>query len=173
MNNYTFVHIGSRLLAEGARMCTSGQYDPEPEDPHGVFDVPELTELLRIWSVRSPRAASAPQPVADFGTAFRVGLGLALALLDDSDPSGRQVLARLEVAAARWAGEEVPLEVIQHALHEGVKSGLGLRDSPLLRGSDPASGGVDGSFVVDVLDTLTAAVSRAYVAQVRSGQAPA
>jgi hypothetical protein len=29
---------------------------------------------------------------------------------------------------------------------------------------------VDGCFVVDVLDTLTAAVSRAYVAQVRNGQ---
>ncbi|WP_280460326.1 hypothetical protein [Nocardia carnea] len=154
-------------------MCTSGQYDPEPEDSAEVFDVPELTELLRIWSVRSAGGTNARRPVADFGTAFRVGLGLALALLDDSDPSGRQVLARLEVAAARWAREEVPLEVIQHALHEGVKSGLGLRGSRLPCRSDPASGGVDGSFVVDVLDTLTAAVSRAYVAQVRNGQAPA
>lgn len=154
-------------------MCTSGQYDPEPEDTADIFEVPELAELLRIWSVRSTGTASTPRPVADFGTAFRVGLGLALALLDDSDPSGRQVLTRLEVAAARWASEEVPLEVIQHALHEGVKSGLGLRESRLPRYSDPGSGGVDGSFVVDVLDTLTAAVSRAYVAQVRSGQAPA
>ncbi|NKY58885.1 hypothetical protein [Nocardia flavorosea] len=154
-------------------MCTSGQYDPEPEDSAEIFEVPELTELLRIWSVRSTGAPRQSRPVADFGTAFRVGLGLALALLDDSDPSGRQVLARLEVAAARWAREEVPLEVIQHALHEGVKSGLGLRDSPLLRRSGAAPGGVDGSFVVDVLDTLTAAVSRAYVAQVRNGQASA
>ncbi|MBF6348117.1 MULTISPECIES: hypothetical protein [Nocardia] len=154
-------------------MCTSGQYDPEPEDSAEVFDVPELPELLRIWSVRGTGVVSASRPSADFGTAFRVGLGLALALLDDSDPSGRQVLARLEVAAARWAREEVPLEMIQHALHEGVKSGLGLRDSPLSQRPDPASGGIDGSFVVDVLDTLTAAVSRAYVAQVRSGREPA
>ncbi|WP_280423533.1 hypothetical protein [Nocardia carnea] len=154
-------------------MCTSGQYDPESAGSAEVFEVPDLTELLRIWSVRSTGVASAPRPVADFGTAFRVGLGLALALLDDSDSSGRQVLARLEVAAARWAREEVPLEVIQHALHEGVKSGLGLRESRLLRRPDPASGGIDGSFVVDVLDTLTAAVSRAYVAQVRSGREPA
>lgn len=155
-------------------MCTSGQYDPESEDSAEKFDVPDLAELLRIWSVHTMGTPSAQRrPVADFGTAFRVGLGLALALLDDSDPSGRQVLARLEVAAARWAREEVPLEVIQHALHEGVKSGLGLGGSRLLRSVDPAAEGLDGSFVVDVLDTLTAAVSRAYVAQVRSGQKPA
>ncbi|MGI5218202.1 hypothetical protein [Nocardia sp. CA-290969] len=153
-------------------MCTSGQYDPEPEGSAETFEVPDPAELLRIWSVHPLGTPSVPRPVADFGTAFRVGLGLALALLDDSDPSGRQVLARLEVAAARWAREEVPLEVIQHALHEGVKSGLGLGGSRLPR-SSPAAEGLDGSFVVDVLDTLTAAVSRAYVAQVRSGQEPA
>ncbi|MEU1981613.1 hypothetical protein [Nocardia sp. NPDC019395] len=153
-------------------MCTSGQYDPEPEDSADLFDVPDLAELLRIWSVRHLATPSTQRPAADFGTAFRVGLGLALALLDDSDPSGQQVLARLEVAAARWAREDVPLEVIQHALHEGVKSGLGLGGSRRLRPTDPAADGVDGSFVVDVLDTLTAAVSRAYVAQVRGGQGP-
>lgn len=154
-------------------MCTSGQYDPESADSAGLFDMPDLPELLRIWSVRSTGVVSASRAATDFGTSFRVGLGLALALLDDSDPSGRQVLTRLEVAAARWAREEVPLEVIQHALHEGVKSGLGLRNSRLPQRPDPASGGIDGSFVVDVLDTLTTAVSRAYVAQVRSGREPA
>jgi hypothetical protein len=154
-------------------MCTSGQYDPEPpEDSADLFEVPDLAELLRIWSIRTVETPSTQRPAADFGTALRVGLGLALALLDDSDPSGQQVLARLEVAAARWAREDVPLEVIQHALHEGVKSGLGLGNSRLLRSADPGSDGVDGSFVVDVLDTLTAAVSRAYVAQVRSAQEP-
>lgn len=145
-------------------MCANGQYDPEPEDRTEVVPVPDLPELLRIWS--APAAAEADTPRTDFGTAFRVGLELALALLDDSDPSGRQVLARLEVAAARWAREEVPLELIQHALHEGVKNGLGLTDSRIPRHPEP--GCVDGTFVVDVLDTLTAAVSRAYVAQVRS-----
>ncbi|MGW0178918.1 hypothetical protein [Nocardia sp. NPDC003345] len=146
-------------------MCTSGQFDPESGHPAEAFEVPGPDELLRIWSAGP--AGSAELPGADFGTAFRVGLGLALALLDDSDPSGQQVLARLELAAARWAREDVPLEVIQHALHEGVKNGLGLRP-----GSGRAEGS-DGCFVADVLDTLTAAVSRAYVAQVRAGRGPA
>ncbi|MEU4311902.1 hypothetical protein [Nocardia sp. NPDC024068] len=145
-------------------MCTSGQFDHEPGDRSDRFDVPDPAELLRIWSAGP--AGSPEPPGADFGTAFRVGLGLALALLDDSDPSGQQVLARLEVAAARWAREDVPLEVIQHALHEGVKNGLGLRPEP------GRAGGVDGCFVADVLDTLTAAISRAYVAQVRADRGP-
>lgn len=146
-------------------MCTSGQYDAEPERPREALEVPDLAELLRIWSARS--ASTAERPVADFETAFRVGLGLALALLDDSDPSGHRVLARLELAAARWARAGIPLEVVQHALYEGVKTGLGLRGSR----PDPAvADGGDDSFVVDVLDTLTAAVCRAYVAQMRSGR---
>lgn len=149
-------------------MCTSGQYDPEPERRPEPLEVPDLAELLRLWSGRS--ACVAERPVADFHTAFRVGLGLALALLDDSDPSGQQVLARLELATARWARADIPLEVIQHALHEGVKTGLGLRDPRPGATADPGAEGVDGSFVVDVLDTLTAAVSRAYVAQVRGGR---
>lgn len=148
-------------------MCTSEQFDREPEEPGQIFEVPEPAELMRIWSADGARPAR-ERPGADFGTAFRVGLGLALALLDDSDPSGRRILARLELAAARWAREEVPLEIIQHALHEGVKSGLGLRGPAARHTLDS----VDGCFVVDVLDTLTAAVSRAYVAQVRSGQDP-
>ncbi|MGW5381634.1 hypothetical protein [Nocardia sp. NPDC003963] len=151
-------------------MCTSGQYDREPGDSRELFEVPDPAELMRIWSAGGARPATTERPGADFETAFRVGLGLALALLDDSDPSGRRVLARLEVAAARWAREEIPLEVIQHALHEGVKSGLGLRYPSAPRTPDAAADGVDGCFVVDVLGTLTAAVSRAYVAQVRSGQ---
>lgn len=151
-------------------MCTSGQYGRESEDPRELFEVPDPVELMRIWSANSVGPATTERRGSDFETAFRVGLGLALALLDDSDPSGRRVLARLEVAAARWAREEVPLEVIQHALHEGVKSGLGLRDPAARRTSAATVDGVDGCFVVDVLDTLTAAVSRAYVAQVRSGQ---
>ncbi|NUP28874.1 MAG: hypothetical protein HOQ36_01585 [Nocardia sp.] len=151
-------------------MCTSGQSDRGPEDSRELFDVPEPAELMRIWSANSVGPGTIERPGADFETAFRVGLGLALALLDDSDPSGRQVLARLEVAAARWAREEVPLEIIQHALHEGVKSGLGLRDPAAPQTPAVPADNVDGCFVIDVLDTLTAAVSRAYVAQVRSGR---
>ncbi|WP_063058158.1 hypothetical protein [Nocardia sienata] len=154
-------------------MCTGEQYDREPEEPGHIFEVPEPAELIRIWSADGARPVARERPGSDFETAFRVGLGMALALLDDSDPSGRRILARLELAAARWAREEVPLEIIQHALHEGVKSGLGLRSSAARQTLDTAADSVDGCFVVDVLDTLTAAVSRAYVAQVRSGQEPA
>src|SRR5690606_35706670 len=77
--------------------------------------------------------AARDSPVArraesDFGTALGLGLDMALVLLDDSDPSSRRVMARLERAAARCAREQVPLEAIQHVIHDSVKTGLGLGD---------------------------------------------
>ncbi|WP_040790480.1 hypothetical protein [Nocardia paucivorans] len=148
-------------------MKAGGSHDPGTGDSPRL---PELSELVEPLDIRALLPADAPDSVpggTDFGTALQIGLGLALALLDDSDPSGRRILARLEQAAVCWARQEIPLEVVQHALHEGVKSGLGLRDSPPSRG---VSGLVDGCFVVDVLETLTTTVSRAYVAELRSAQ---
>ncbi|NEW27020.1 hypothetical protein [Nocardia cyriacigeorgica] len=109
----------------------------------------------------------ARRAASDFGTALGLGLDMALVLLDDSDPSSRRVMARLERAAARCAREQVPLEAIQHVIHDSVKTGLGLGD-PGRRRLGFGMGGSDECLIVDLLDTLTSAVSRAYVAQLRS-----
>lgn len=149
-------------------MNAGGSCDPGTGDSPRLPELPELTEPLDIRSPLSTDEPGFAPGGTDFGTALRIGLGLALALLDDSDPSGRRVLARLEQAAIRWARQEIPLEVVRHALHEGVKRGLELRGSP----SSPLGthGVADSCFVVDVLDTLTTTVSRAYVAELRSAQ---
>ncbi|MGV9613623.1 hypothetical protein [Nocardia xishanensis] len=97
-----------------------------------------------------------PAPVRDFGTAIRMGLDLALALVEDADPSLDGMLRTLERHTTLWALDGVPIDDIQHAVHEGVKSGLAqLRDEagPLL----------DCLLVVDLLDIMTSTVSRAYL----------
>ncbi len=127
--NYTFVHRGSSPV-RGVRINAGGSHDPGTGDSPRLPELPEPVEPL---GTRSLFSLDEPDPThggIDFGTALRIGLGLAPALLDDSDPSDRRVLARLENAATRWAREEIPLEVVHHALHEGVKNGLELRGSP-------------------------------------------
>ncbi|TQM32752.1 hypothetical protein [Nocardia bhagyanarayanae] len=102
-----------------------------------------------------------PAPVRDFGTAIRMGLDLALALVEDTDTSLDGMLRTLERHTKRWALDGVPIDEIQHAVHDGVRSGLAqLRDDagPML----------DCVLVVDLLDVMTSAVSRAYVAADRT-----
>ncbi|MEV0299349.1 hypothetical protein [Nocardia sp. NPDC050710] len=96
---------------------------------------------------------------ADFSAAFREGLDRAIAILDDLDESG-VVLARLELAAAQGARDGVPIEVVQHAVRESVQTSFGLVEPSA---SHTISGvRVDGVHMVEVLELLTAAVSRAY-----------
>ncbi|WP_067834384.1 hypothetical protein [Nocardia lijiangensis] len=102
-----------------------------------------------------------PAPVRDFGTAIRMGLDLALALVEDADTSLDGMLRTLERHTTLWALDGVPIDEVQHAVHEGVKSGLAqLRD-----GAEPV---LDCSLVVDLLDIMTSAVSRAYLAADRT-----
>ncbi|MBF6210082.1 hypothetical protein IU433_02990 [Nocardia puris] len=93
----------------------------------------------------------------EVGAAIRMGLDLALALLEDTDSSLDGMLRRLARDTTRWAMDGVPIEDVQHAVHDGVKSGLAeMRE----RVGDPIPDCVP---VVELLDLLTSVVSRAYL----------
>lgn len=113
----------------------------------------------------------------------RVCLELAASMLDGSNISEKT--GQLEDAAAQWAREGVPIGTIHHAIHEGFKIGFDLVVSTALA-EQRASGSaetepistvstadyqsiLDGAkLVVEMLDTMTTAVSAAYVRELRA-----
>lgn len=110
-------------------------------------------------------------------------LELAVAMLDGRDiPEKTQ---RLQEAAAQWAREGIPIDTIHHAIHEGFKIGFDLVTSNTVADQRRAAGKdadatlvinvrdydniTDGAKrVVEMLDHLTAAVSVAYVRELRA-----
>ncbi|MBF6077421.1 helix-turn-helix domain-containing protein [Nocardia beijingensis] len=113
----------------------------------------------------------------------RVCLELGASMLDGSNISEKT--GQLEDAAAQWAREGVPIGTIHHAIHEGFKIGFDLVVSTALA-EQRASGSaetepistvstadyqsiLDGAkLVVEMLDTMTTAVSAAYVRELRA-----
>lgn len=113
----------------------------------------------------------------------RVCLELAVSMLDGSNISEKT--GQLEEAAAQWAREGVPIGTIHHAIHEGFKIGFDLVVSTALA-EQRASGSADtdpmltvstadyrsildgAKLVVEMLDTMTTAVSAAYVRELRA-----
>ncbi|MCC3332106.1 PucR family transcriptional regulator [Nocardia abscessus] len=113
----------------------------------------------------------------------RVCLELAVSMLDGSNIPEKT--ERLENAAAQWAREGVPIDTIHHAIHEGFKIGFDLVVSTALA-QRRASGSADtepmltpsmadyesildgAKLVVEMLDTMTTAVSVAYVRELRA-----
>ncbi|WP_280258197.1 PucR family transcriptional regulator [Nocardia abscessus] len=113
----------------------------------------------------------------------RVCLELAVSILDGSNIPEKT--ERLENAAAQWAREGVPIDTIHHAIHEGFKIGFDLVVSTALA-QQRASGSADtepmlalsmadyesildgAKLVVEMLDTMTMAVSVAYVRELRA-----
>ncbi|MBL1074713.1 helix-turn-helix domain-containing protein [Nocardia sp. 2] len=90
----------------------------------------------------------------------RICLELAVSMLDGEDIPAKT--GRLADAAAGWAREGVPIDVVLHAVHEGFKIGLGL----IVSNATPQDFDslVDAAkLVVDMLDTINATVARAYV----------
>ncbi len=138
----------------------------------------------------------------DVTTITRTCLEMGVSMLDGKDV--RAKTERLEDAARQWAREGVPINTIQHAIHEGFKIGLDLVTGAALRhslsrienpGDSPAGPGdtpvdmttalpgqavltldvadfqslADGTKrVIEMLDTMSAAVSMAYVRELRS-----
>ncbi|WP_024806098.1 hypothetical protein [Nocardia sp. BMG51109] len=97
---------------------------------------------------------------------MRLGFELAIVLLDATESAAAVALHRLEDAAADWARDGVPIDTVQHAIHRGVKVSLDRIDPTGARGrTDPVA---DRAFLVDMLDVLTSAVSRAYVAEIQA-----
>ncbi|PSR69250.1 transcriptional regulator [Nocardia sp. MDA0666] len=111
----------------------------------------------------------------------RVCLELAVSMLDGSNIAEKT--GQLKDAAAQWAREGVPIGTIHHAIHEGFKIGFDLVVSTALA-KQRASGSADADpmlstadyqsildaakLVVEMLDTMTTAVSVAYVRELRA-----
>ncbi|MGW0249254.1 PucR family transcriptional regulator [Nocardia goodfellowii] len=101
----------------------------------------------------------------DVTTITRVCLEFAVSMLDGVDIPAK--LARLQDAAAGWAREGVPIDTIQHSIHEGFKIGLDLVVSNAhIKDYDNL---VDGAkMVLEMLDQITSAISVAYVRELRA-----
>ncbi len=96
-----------------------------------------------------------------------VCVALAADVLDSrSQPSDAQ-LARLRLAAGKWARVGVPLASIQHAFHEGFSVGLRMVAGRALDGEHAAL--VDGTVLMfGLLDLVSEAVSSAYLHEYRA-----
>ncbi|MET8426294.1 helix-turn-helix domain-containing protein [Nocardia sp. NPDC004860] len=119
----------------------------------------------------------------DITVITRVCLELAVSMLDGSNIPEKT--GQLQNAAAQWAREGVPIGTIHHAIHEGFKIGFDLVVSTALA-EQRASGSADtepmltlstadyqsildgAKLVVEMLDTMTTAVSAAYVRELRA-----
>ncbi|WP_067814783.1 PucR family transcriptional regulator [Nocardia inohanensis] len=96
----------------------------------------------------------------DVTTVTRVCLELAVSMLDGGDIPEKT--GKLADAAAGWAREGVPIDIVLHSIHEGFQVGLDrVVSTATVRDYDSI---VDGAkLVVSMLDTISATVARAYV----------
>lgn len=100
----------------------------------------------------------------DVTTITRICLEFAVSMLDGRDIPIK--LQRLQDAASGWAREGVPIDTIHHSIAEGFKMGLDLVVANA-SGKD-FDNLVDGvKVVMELLDTITAQVSLAYVRELR------
>lgn len=101
----------------------------------------------------------------DVTAVTRVCLEFAMSMMDGQDMPEKVV--RLENAAGQWAREGVPIDTIQHAIHEGFQIGLDLVVS--MATDKDFDDLVSGSkMLIEILDIMTSAVSRAYIRELRS-----
>ncbi|MFD3747784.1 PucR family transcriptional regulator [Nocardia sp. NPDC058633] len=100
----------------------------------------------------------------DVTTITRICLEFAVGMLDGRDVPSQ--LQRLQDAASAWAREGVPIDTIHHSIAEGFKIGLDLVVSSASgKDFDSLVGGV--KVVMELLDTITAQISMAYVRELR------
>lgn len=118
----------------------------------------------------------------DVTTITRLCLELAVGMLDGTEI--HEKTRKLEDAAAQWAREGVPIDTIHHAIHEGLRLGFDLVVTGASKSYRQTSDGdqrmlvlrhdeydnlVGGAkLIVDMLDTMTTTVSKAYVRELRS-----
>nr|WP_232542243.1 helix-turn-helix domain-containing protein [Nocardia bovistercoris] len=97
-------------------------------------------------------------------------LEFAVAVLDGADRPTQ--LARLEQAAAGWAREDIPLEIILHTVHTGFTVGLDLIATKgivtgELEGPDFDTLAAGFTLVLGMLDSIVTAVTMAYIREMR------
>nr|WP_228539881.1 helix-turn-helix domain-containing protein [Nocardia sp. XZ_19_385] len=95
----------------------------------------------------------------------RVCLELAVSMLDGSDIPGKT--QQLAHTAAAWAREGIPIDTIHHAVHEGFKLGFDLVLTNATA-EDFDSLKILSRRLMEVLDTITSTVARAYVRELRT-----
>ncbi|WP_330231124.1 helix-turn-helix domain-containing protein [Nocardia sp. NBC_00508] len=96
----------------------------------------------------------------DVTAVTRICLELSVSMLDGHDIPAKT--DRLAAAAAGWAREGVPIDTILHAIHEGFKVGMDLIVSNAT--AQDYANLMDGAKrVVELLDTMSGTVARAYV----------
>ncbi|MFE3445182.1 PucR family transcriptional regulator [Nocardia sp. NPDC059180] len=101
----------------------------------------------------------------DITAITRVCLEMTKSMLDGRDLPGRT--ERVQDAAADWAREGIPIDTIHHAIHEGFKLAF---DLLLVNGTPHDYDTVVGVArrLMDTQDMISAAVSVAYVRELRS-----
>ncbi|MEU2032420.1 PucR family transcriptional regulator [Nocardia amamiensis] len=94
-----------------------------------------------------------------------VCLELSVSMLDGKDLPAKT--GRLAAAAAGWAREGVPIDTILHSIHEGFRVGMDLVFSnATVQDYDHVVNGA--KLVVEMLDTMSATVARAYIREHKS-----
>lgn len=100
-------------------------------------------------------------------TIARCGLEGVTAAIRTGRPVPERTVARLEAIAARMADRELPIALIQHVMHAGIKAGFELVASERPR-SVRQGFFTDGARLIQATQTLSTAVLRGYVGEVRS-----
>ncbi|WP_433623749.1 PucR family transcriptional regulator [Nocardia sp. CA-120079] len=103
----------------------------------------------------------------DLITVARCGLEGLTAAIRTGRPVPERTVARLEAIAARMADRELPIALIQHVMHAGIKAGFELVASVGPR-SVRQGCYTDGARLIQATQALSTAVLRGYVGEVRA-----
>ncbi|MFI6773107.1 helix-turn-helix domain-containing protein [Nocardia sp. NPDC050412] len=103
----------------------------------------------------------------DLITVARCGLEGLTAAIRTGRPVPERAVARLETIAARMADRELPIALIQHVMHAGIKAGFELvaADRPQSVRQEIYT---DGARLIQATQELSTAVLRGYVGEVRA-----
>ncbi|WP_155982063.1 helix-turn-helix domain-containing protein [Nocardia sp. BMG111209] len=82
-------------------------------------------------------------------------------------PVSGSALARIETVAARWAQLDLPVEPLQHAVHAGIGTAF-QQLAPTLPWSTVRTARGNGIALIDIIRTMSTAVSRGYVREIRA-----
>ncbi|MEU8898202.1 helix-turn-helix domain-containing protein [Nocardia sp. NPDC048505] len=160
---------------------TPGRTHPGPSLAEPLRNVRALSrEMVThfLQTVAPCRTLPGESLDGDVTSITRACLELAVTMLDGSDAPEK--IRRLEFSAAQWAREGVPIDTVHRAIHEGFRLGLDLvvagaaagyrhdDDEFVLRRGDYENLVGGARLVVDILDTMTTTVSKAYVRELRS-----
>jgi hypothetical protein len=98
-------------------------------------------------------------------TITRVCLALAVTMLDGTTAPERS--ERLQEAAATWARAGIPIDVIHHAVHDGLKMAFDRISAHATTGDHRSMVDIARRFL-DIVDRITSTVVEAYVRELRT-----